>query len=283
MGLHQEMYRVSFSKKSQICLITGVIILLFGLSGVPNHIFASATNGVASAPPEHTTSLSSPFGAIPFSPNSPASYHWYAGGVYSGSSGAVYGGVSTVIKVPSGAPKANQFYYEILSIWDSANSYDQLGFAAKNGHWGLAYSSTTGSCSSPTYVYNASALALTPGTTYKFVISISTGFGGGVFFNAYVGSKNVFFLLVSDGATYFHAASAFCNSYDYTVYQEAYMPTSSAVPSFNFVYTANYYYASPNLGSKSASGLAAFYVKPLPSVVKVAISGTSHNICKITN
>ncbi len=63
----------------------------------------------------------------------------------------------------------------------------------------------------------------------------------------------MFGLLVENGATYFHLARAYCKSHDYTVYQEAYMPTKTAVPNFNFAYPSNYYYAFPNRGDKICS------------------------------
>src|SRR5579862_6535094 len=194
-----------FSKnKAKVYLLSTFVILCFGLTGAASRISLSAASSTQGNTPSIHTSQESPFAAIivgdSFRNGPTSTYHWYAGGVYNG-------GVTTTTEalsefsVPGGAaPKANQFYYVILSIWDNVGSYDQIGFANNNGVWGITYSYTTGTCPSLTYHYNSDAQAITAGK-YTFTITIASG--GGINFDVYAGylGTNVYHLTVSNGAS----------------------------------------------------------------------------------
>jgi hypothetical protein len=276
-------------RKVKLYFVSGLLIAIFCSLGLFGHVSAntgpSNFGKIAAAPAGQITSRTSPFGAISAEIVNPATtFHWYAGGVYAGKA-TQDRVVSTTITVPKGTPNSKQYYYEILSAWDNSNppSYDQIGFTNDHGVWGLVYSYTTGPCDSLSYHFNPDARTLTAGKTYTFNMSISTGAGGGVFFAAYQGKTLVYSKLNNDGATKLSisATSTSCKDYGYTVYEEAYMPTSTSVPNFNFQFNANTYGAGS--GSKPiAADLKAFYITA-PSAVKVTISGTTHSVCKITN
>jgi hypothetical protein len=161
--------------------------------------------------------------------------HWYAGSVYSGTA-ALTSWVLTEISVPSAtSPDSSEFYYVLLSIWDSAGSYDQVGFAGDSGVWGLTYSYTTGSCSNPTYVYNPDALNLVPGQEYLF--AITTVSGPGTWIEAYSVSSTggitlVFSLHAPTGAANpgLEQEGFYCGYYDYTDYEEVYGTTTYTQP-----------------------------------------------------
>jgi hypothetical protein len=198
-------------------------------------------------------------------------FHWYAGGVYHGSTTTATV-VMSQIKIPTGTLKTNQFYYVILSIWDNTGSYDQIGFANNNGVWGLAYSYTMGMSPSPgcsgtiTYHYSPNAVPLNAGTTYNFSISINAGV---VSFDAWNYNIHVFHLTTSNGATSFSVGALYCGYYGYTVYEEAYMPKAAAVPNHSFLWSSNLYF---NPGGVFP-GWTAFRTAQTPAVVLATIEG----------
>jgi hypothetical protein len=102
--------------------------------------------------------------------------HWYAGSIYPTDAPPRRARiVSTRIEVPSSSPKSDEFYYVLLSAWDSAGSYDQIGFSNSYGVWGLTYCWTSGLIGNPTYHYSPNARALSPGVTYTFSITVEGG------------------------------------------------------------------------------------------------------------
>ncbi|HXQ94485.1 MAG TPA: hypothetical protein VN864_04870 [Thermoplasmata archaeon] len=183
-----------------------------------------------------------PPGAPPYpAPSAPATIggHWYAGSVYSGTAtNSTW--VLAEISVPSaGTPDASEFYYNILSIWDNAGSYDQIGFTDDYGTWGLAYSYTSGNCSSPTYHYSTNYLTMTPGQEYLLAITTSGSTGGttGTWLEEYSVASNgsvsgIFALHAPTGATDpgLQQAAFYCGFYDYTDYEEVYGGTSYSQP-----------------------------------------------------
>jgi hypothetical protein len=270
--------------QSRTLITCGIVVLCLGLINylgpLSSHLVSvSQTNGAS-----QVVSPRSPFAAVGVTGNDTqaygpdSSYHWYAGGVYEGANQTATI-VETQITVPGGAaPKSDQFYYVILSVFDNTGSYDQLGFANNKGFWGLAYSYTTGSCTSLTYHYSSDALKLTPGATYKFVISIAAT--GNLYFRAYLNGTLVYGLHYHNGAEYFSLAARYCGHYDYTVYEEAYMLTAGAVPNHSFTFSSNYF--SSNAGSTyypATWTVASFAVHP-PQVVRVTVSGSK---CYIKN
>jgi hypothetical protein len=113
--------------------------------------------------------------------------HWYAGSIYPSSipiqdATEIY----ATIKVPSNAPLSDENYYLLLSAWDSNNSYDQIGFDAIDGLWGLVYSWVTfDNYGTPTtYPYPnkndlfkyEDEMNLSLGTTYCFVITTQSNY-----------------------------------------------------------------------------------------------------------
>ncbi len=265
-------------------LLTALAVLCFSLSSLSGLMPVAATSSgggaVAHFPTSPVSSLvsqTSPFGLIS-NPGPSATYHWYAGGVYSGSTNTATE-VRSDIRVPTKTPSSSQFYYVILSIWDNSGSYDQIGFANNNGVYGLAYSYTTGlnpaTCQGTlTYHYSADAASLSPGKTYSFYMSIS---GGVVSFDAFAGSTQIFHLTTSNGASSFSVSSGYCGYYDYTVYEEAYMPTAKAVPNANFNFAYSYYLPGPTAPTWSAFAIGA------PAKVTVTVSGQGNSKCKINN
>ncbi|HEV2316068.1 MAG TPA: hypothetical protein VGV89_00635 [Thermoplasmata archaeon] len=178
-----------------------------------------------------------PVASLRNAPAAPITYggHFYAGSVYSGS--AVNNTwVLSEITVPSAAtPDSSQFYYVLTSIWDNGGSYDQIGFADDYGTWGLVYSYTTGTCSSPTYHYSANYQTLTPGQEYLLAITTSGSTGGstGTWLEEYTVSSTgvitqIFALKGATGATDpgLQQAGFYCGYYDYTDYEEVYGNTT---------------------------------------------------------
>lgn len=191
--------------------------------------------------------------------------HWYAGSVYSGPTTNT-SWVFAEISIPSAAaPDTSEFYYVILSIWDNNGSYDQIGFTDDYGTWGLAWSYTTGSCSSVTYYYSPDAVTLTPGQLYLFAITTHLSGGHtGVVEEAWSVSStgatsSVYYSLKATGATDpgLNQSGFYCGYYDYTDYEEVYGNNSTAQPDpygapGGFVWffhdNLNYTYSGPSAG-----------------------------------
>jgi hypothetical protein len=164
--------------------------------------------------------------------------HYWDGSVYNGATVDATQ-VSVVETVPDDHPDATNFYYVIMSVWDSANSYDQIGFANDYGTWGLVYS-WTNSCANA-YYYTADAMALVPGQSYIFNMAIESG--GNVLFSAQnvSGHAQLWSLLAPTGGTYFSVQEFYspCSGdYDYTDYEESYDSTQN-VPTYDWFFTNN--------------------------------------------
>jgi len=225
--------------------------LLPGASMAPGAIVSAATanslqwskgqaypvvNGKQLPPPDAPSASLQvvPGAAEPTSPPSVSS-HWYAGSVWSGTSSLTSWTLAEISVPSTGSSDATEFYYVLMSIWDNAGSYDQIGFAGDYGTWGLTYSYTTGPCSSPTYVYNPAQQALTPGQLY--LLAITTVSGPGTWEEVYTVSKTgaitlIFSLHAPTGATDpgLELENFYCGYYDYTDYEEVYGTTTYAQP-----------------------------------------------------
>jgi len=184
-------------------------------------------NGKSAPPP-----LAVPYHAGKAPPPSTGG-HWYAGSVYNGAN-VSNTWVVAEISIPSVVtPDSSEFYYVILSIWDNAGSYDQIGFTDDDGVWGLAYSYTTGPCFDVSYVYTPDEQPLTGGQEYLF--AITTASGPGTWLEAYSvaadGDATQFFALHAlTGATSLVQNDFYCGYYDYTDYEEVYGTTSYTQP-----------------------------------------------------
>jgi hypothetical protein len=77
--------------------------------------------------------------------------------------------------VPDDLPLTTDRYYVALSIFDGAESYDQVGFADNNGSWEIFYADATACGTRPDVHWDA--LSIDRNSTYTFEISIA---GGGV-------------------------------------------------------------------------------------------------------
>ena len=163
--------------------------------------------------------------------------HYYAGSVDHGSNTTATD-LTVDIQVPQDTPQATDFYYVLLSVWDDAKSYDQLGFTNDNGTWGVAYS-TTSPCAA-TYYDNVNAFSLSPDTNYLFDMQLVPG---SIDFSVSLPQGGTLWSAsASSSASVFKLADTYtCNgvsSYDYTNYEEVY-DTTAPVPPYAFFFTNN--------------------------------------------
>ncbi len=206
--------------------------------------------------------------APPISPPPEYMTHWYAGSVYP--SGLPTQNAQTVymrIKVPYSQPKSDEFYYVLLSAWDSAGSYDQIGFSNNYGTWGLTYSWTSGSPDNPTYHYTPNATALSLGVTYTFYITTVSGVTHFVAQN----STQVWSLDAPTGGNYLVLTEIYAGYYDYTNYEEVWQTSiPGGSPAFNFNFINNYWISTGGVAKATTWGAWSYGA---PSNVAVIISG----------
>ncbi|MCI4358040.1 MAG: hypothetical protein L3J95_01280 [Thermoplasmata archaeon] len=204
----------------------------------------------------------SPFGRAGFSG------HYYAGTEYTGSkTTATDLGVNLL--VPQDVPQIQDFYYVLMSVWDNASSYDQIGFANSNGVWGVAFSTTT-ACAGM-YSYSSNAFPLNPGTNYRFDMQLVSGY---VQFSVSLPTGGVVWSTsVYTGAPFFEIEGIYtCNhgantSVDYTNYEEVYT-TSAPVPPYAFYFTNN------TENSVGESQWIAWESSTAPTAITVGTGGT---------
>jgi hypothetical protein len=195
----------------------------------PSAIIASSNLPHPSAPPA--------FALVSYSG------HYWDGSYYTGSSETATD-LQVTIGVPDDFPQSD-VYFVILSAWDNAGSYDQVGLANYYGSWGVGYSTST-YCAG-TYYTNDFAYALARGQNY--VLGMSIG-GGVVSFTASNASsgEDVWNTSVTTGGDDFDVASLYaCNgeeAYDYTDYEEVYQ-TTGPVPPYDFYFQGNLAQGSP--------------------------------------
>ncbi|HEY6238219.1 MAG TPA: hypothetical protein VIZ68_03425, partial [Thermoplasmata archaeon] len=196
--------------------------------------------------------------------------HYYAGSVYNATPfNSTH--LSAKIHVPLDRPQSTDFYYVLLSVWDDASSYDQVGFANANGVWGFTYSSTDYCASN--YFFSPDAFELTPGVTYNFSMFLS---GGSVTFNGTDPSGVVVFTYqqFTGGSSFVNQGFYDCNGtsyYDLTDYEEVYQTNNSAPP-YVFYFTSNVADAHP------FSGWGPWDTPPLPAAISVLVQGPDTTI-----
>ena len=227
----------SSTAKVQTCSIPGGLVLSSSCGGPPPPAPRQVSPNPGLAPPILGGSSSPPG----------FSGHYYEGSVWSSEDNdpAEFSGVSVVIQVPQSNPAStNDFYYVIDSIWDSASSYDQIGFDAYNGVWGVVWS-VDPNCNG-VYHYLNDAYTLTPNTLYKFVMALDGQ--GSVDFTVYKDTFGSLNQVYSDsyytGGMWFEGGSSWgCsngNTYaDYTNYEEVYDTQAQSWPDFNFLFSQN--------------------------------------------
>jgi hypothetical protein len=163
--------------------------------------------------------------------------HWWAGAAYHGTNLTPTQARFTMT-LPDAIPSSSEFYYVLLSVWDNAGSYDQVGISNDQGVWGWTYSWTTPCATS--YNYNPGQATLTRGLTYEFFMNIS---GGKVVFSVTHNGSPVASLTGKTGGTHFVMSEFYTCSgstyYDFTDYEEAYT-TVQQNPSFSFLFVSNF-------------------------------------------
>jgi len=205
----------------------------FGAVGSATSVPPPALSLVRDPAPRPSIGISHRVGPHPYPvpAGAPPSYngHYYAGVVYDGPSENATE-VQTTLFVPADRPQPADFYYVLLSVWDNAGSYDQVGFTNNYGAWGLAYS-TTNNCAA-NYYYSPNATELAGGQNYTFKMTLSGGFVDFAVTNA-SGSSIWVFSQYTGGTEFVIAGFYTCISgsyYDYTDYEEVYSTTAPEPP-----------------------------------------------------
>lgn len=178
--------------------------------------------------------------------------------------------VEVSIQTPSHPARTGDFYYVLLSIWDSADSYDQIGFSSSDA-WGLTYSHTE-PC--PTrnedYHFDSRALDLAEGQRYTFRMTLG---GGSLTFSAWSRGVRIWALQVPSTATFFKATDRqYCPTYEaygYTNFEEIWTLTGpQPVPEWSF-----YFYDSKLDGAPASSDWGSYYTGSTPSQVVAMVIG----------
>ena len=211
-------------------------------------VLGSAVVASASTPPSAGTTAGAPAAVAPPHPFAvstamagaqPALYttHYWAGAYFTGKSRTA-NFLSTTVRVPDAVPSSSEFYYVLLSVWDNAGSYDQIGFTNDYGHWGFTYSYT--SACAGTYYYNPSQATLHRGWSYNFTMNLTAS--GNLTFSAIHGGKVASSVKKHTGGSAFLDQSFYsCNSvsyYDLTDYEESYASVQP-MPSFDYFFKGN--------------------------------------------
>jgi hypothetical protein len=223
-----------------------------------------------SAPADEAGSPPHPNAILAGQPASGYDGHYYAGSVYSGSATTATK-LQVSLRTPDDFPDSAAFYYVILSVWDNAGSYDQIGISNTYGTWGLAYSWT--SYCAGDYYYSPDAIALQRGTNFVFDMSIASG---DVDFSAAYASNgtSVWSYTADTGGTAFEISDSYdCDSdswYDYTDYEEVYETTGPVVP-YDLFFTYNQVGSSPESSWATWSSSAPSGVTTLVSQSNVTI------------
>ena len=173
-------------------------------------------------------------------------YLAYIGANYSGSNHDVTT-LQATITIPNGSAVSLDYYYEVLSAFDSANSYDQIGVADNSGNgstswygqWTLYWAALTADCGAQG-AYDNAAYTLAPNTEYTFSMSISSGY---VSFDLYYGATTSQLLRLyaspqqDTGGTYFEESTSVpCGGPSPQVYEEIHDTYGIAQPEYNFFF-----------------------------------------------
>jgi hypothetical protein len=208
------------------------------------------------------------------------SSHWYAGSLSKPHLPFwVAGRLQVTINTPNGYPGVDEFYYILLSCFDNVGSYNQIGFAAINGHWGLTWSWTEHDFwGNLIFHFDADAKTLKKGTTYVFEMSFVPGPGGEMDYNLYQGSSLIWTKTVTNGGSYFiitdYVLVGFRIYGDTTNYEEIY-ETDADTPDFHFKFRYTKYY--DNYVWTYFDDWNEFY-RSAPSGVDVTISAGYHYV-----
>lgn len=175
---------------------------------------------------------------------------YYAGFYYDAASQQVTS-VSMTMATPNDSAVNGDVYYLLLSIWDSANSYDQIGITTTYGHWQVFYSAGENCFNGPIYWSNQS-YGLAQNTQWTFQIFVSPG--GYVEFIVYSGTSSaiVWSTSIHTGASYLEVSSSppsACSgfNYGYEDYEEVWTLVQQDFPTWSFSFDNNR--AGVNLGN----------------------------------
>lgn len=172
--------------------------------------------------------------------------HYWDGAVYSYNHGATTTTMSTEIATPSSGTVYGDEYYVLLSAWDTADNYDQIGIASVNGvaggiaspDWVVIYTTPYNSCNTSPSGNLITSAYLTPSTLYTFAATLS----GTHLSYKVTDSQGTFWASPS----WTDAASGFVASTEYkcsggqgpylslTAYEEVYQLKNQNFPQFDF-------------------------------------------------
>jgi hypothetical protein len=174
---------------------------------------------------------------IPLSAVSPNEPLWYAGSLCTWNTNHTAQTVGVTLTTPNSAPRSDEFYYVLLSVFDSAGSYDQIGFSNNHGSWGLTNSWTTGPANNLTFHYFANNYWLFQGVTYSFNISAQNGM---VKFACYQGDSKIWSSDVPTGGDYLILSKSYEGYPNYMNYEEIWHTSENrGTPDFDFKFISN--------------------------------------------
>jgi hypothetical protein len=280
--------------KRKMALVTFVFMLLcvWSLFALPATVLADSTSistksiKSGSYPTEASDfSVNKMEAMLPIMTNSsskqvdPAGYttQWWAGSEYSGwldSATSINGSID----VPDSLPSSGDKYAVLLSVFDDAQSYDQIGLFAYQGNWWLIWSYSTGPPIDG-YLHSSNPVPACNGTAYSFNITAQNGV---VYFTACQGSTVSMSGQQATGGNYLIIATRFTaygsSWVDYTDYEEVKQTqVDGGAPNFNFNFYNQSWVATDGTSfaptwEKYIVGYDNFNV---PDFVSVAINGDS--------
>src|SRR5665647_210269 len=207
---------------------------------------------------------------IPSSAVSPNEPLWYAGSLCTWSTNHSAQTVGFTMTIPNSAPRSDEFYYVLLSVFDSAGSYDQIGFSNNYGHWGLAYSWTEGPVNNSTFHYFANNYWLLQGVTYSFNISAQSGMAR---FACYQGLSKIWSSDIPTGGDYLILSKSYDGYPNYMNYEEIWHTSvNRGSPDFDFTFISNTWRSVD--GTFNASTDWRPYYWSAPNNVNVEISNS---------
>lgn len=225
----------------------------------------------------------------PLGPNLVYNTHWYAGSLYTGKTSKAYNVLAGMV-TPSSPPKANEFYYVLLSVFDNVGSYNQIGISDDFGVWGLTVSYTTGACPNLHYFTSADIMNLNLSTSYVFAINegnsstplnviqfelINPSESHFWFFN--VAETGAQYLIISKEDSCGTSAMP-DKAINYQNYEEVYNTSKvNGVPNFDFTFSLNEWCLNDPCTMYAAAQWKAWtsadYPYTVPKGVKVQTSG----------
>lgn len=231
----------------------------------------------------------------------PNGQHYYSGMIWNGL--PVFGGVSSVqvtVMMPNDIPIWNpshpdEFYNSMISVFDTAGSYDQLGadsFQSGYGpygtdNWGLTWAHLANCGNSVTngVDWKADVMQLNPGIQYTFRMSISSGIVTYTVYQLYfAGSYAIWSLSYRTGGTAFSVnANIVCiqnngvpvGRTDYTDYEENHLTNQQNVPNWDF------WYSNTLEGGASAHTWTKFYAGTTPPGIDNNLYGSGPSLVNL--